>query len=84
MLNVVAKSGAANSAPIGAERPAPGCDPSLSFLGGDKKVYAGNLIRDWYAQMLHLDGLQASSCKGHQDHVSAYLEGELWLSLIHI
>lgn len=74
MLNVVAKSGAANSAPIGAERPAPGCDPSLSFLGGDKKVYAGNLIRDWYAQMLHLDGLQASSCKGHQDHVSAYLE----------
>lgn len=69
MLNVAAKSGAANSAPIGAERPAPGCDPSLSFLGGDKKVYAGNLIRDWYAQMLHLDGLQASSCKGHQDHV---------------
>lgn len=69
MLNVVSKSGARNSAPIGAERPTPGCDPSLSFLGGDKKVYATNLIRDWYAQMLHLDGLQASSCKSHQDHV---------------
>ncbi|OYT93075.1 MAG: recombinase, partial [Pseudomonas sp. PGPPP3] len=38
-------------------------------MGGDQKVYATNLIRDWYAQMLHLDGLQQSSCKGHQDDV---------------
>lgn len=56
-----------NSAPNGAESRAPGSDPSLPFLSGQERTYAANLIRDWQAQLRHLDGLLAKSCKSHQD-----------------
>ncbi len=69
IVNVLVIPSASNSAPIGVERLAPGCDPSLPFLTGDEKTYATNLVRDWQAQLLHLDGLQQSSCKSHKDNV---------------
>jgi hypothetical protein len=63
-MNVVAISSMLNTAPIGAENPAPGCDPSLSFLTGAEKVYAANLIGDWQRQLQHLDGALPKTCKG--------------------
>lgn len=68
-MNVVAISSTLNTAPIGAENPAPGCDPSLSFLTGNEKVYATNLILDWQRQLQHLDGALPKTCKGHKDDV---------------
>lgn len=69
MMNVDVISSTANIAPIGAEKPTPGCDPSLSFLTGTEKTYATNLIRDWQAQLQHLDGVMAKTCKGHKEDV---------------
>jgi len=57
------------TAPIGAEKPAPGCNPSLSFLTGNEKVHATNLIGDWQRQLLHLDGALPKTGKGHKDDV---------------
>lgn len=68
-MNVVAISSTLNTAPFGAENPAPGCDPSLPFLTGNEKVYATNLIGDWQRQLLHLDGALPKTCKGHKDDV---------------
>ena len=68
-MNVVAISSTLNTAPIGAENPAPGCDPSLSFLTGAEKVYAANLIGDWQRQLQQLDGALPKTCKGHKDDV---------------
>lgn len=65
-MNVVAISSTLNTAPIGAEKPAPGCDPSLSFLTGAEKVYATNLIGDWQRQLQHLDGALPKTCKGRK------------------
>lgn len=42
---------------------------SLSFLGGEALVYATNLIRDWEAQLLHLDGLKKKSVESHSSNL---------------
>ena len=41
----------------------------LDFLSGERQTYANNLIRDWEAQLRHLDGLKGVSCKGHADNL---------------
>jgi len=66
-MSIVRISGVSNTALISAEAPACGCDPSLPFLHGEKKVYATNLIRDWQAQLRHLVGVQPKTGKSHQD-----------------
>lgn len=42
------------------------CDAGLDFLGGEAKTYANNLIRDWHAQIVHLDGLKGKSASNHR------------------
>ncbi|EQD79321.1 phage integrase family protein, partial [mine drainage metagenome] len=50
-------------------RPEPASVRGLNFLSGDRQTYALNLIRDWEAQMRHLDGLKGKSCKAHADNL---------------
>ena len=54
MTNVVAISGTPNSSLAKENRPEPGSERSLAFLGGDGHAYAFNLVRDWEAQLIHL------------------------------
>jgi len=68
-MNVVRILGTANSEAPAERRPAPGCDPSLSFLSGDRLLYATNLIKDWHAQLLHYDGLKPKSAKAHRENM---------------
>lgn len=62
-MNVLAISRTSNSVPIGAETPKRGPDHDLSFLLGDRRTYALNLIRDWRQQLEHINGLQKKSIK---------------------
>jgi site-specific recombinase XerD len=50
-------------------RPEPACERSLGFLGGDRHAYATNLVRDWEAQLVYLDGLKGNSAKNFADDV---------------
>lgn len=67
MTNVVAIAGTLNSSLAKESRPEPACDRSLGFLGGDRHAYATNLVRDWEAQLIYLDGLKGSSAKNFTD-----------------
>ena len=69
MTNVVAISGTPNSSLAKENRPEPGSERSLAFLGGDGHAYAFNLVRDWEAQLIHLEGLKGNSAKSFADDV---------------
>jgi len=69
MTNVRAIHSTLNSSPAKERRPEPACARSLNFLSGDRQAYALNLIRDWEAQMRHLEGLKGKSCKAHADNL---------------
>lgn len=73
MTNVFAIGGTLNSSLAKESQPEPACARSLGFLSGDRHAYATNLIRDWEAQMRHLDGLKAKSCKAHADNLARFL-----------
>jgi site-specific recombinase XerD len=68
MTNVVALPGTANSSLGQENRPEPACDRALGFLGGERLVYATNLVRDWEAQLIYLDGLKGNSAKSFADN----------------
>lgn len=73
MTNVFAISGTLISSPA-QECPAKaGSDAGLDFLGGDAKTYAINLIKDWHAQIVFLDGLKAKSAGNHRDNLHRLL-----------
>jgi site-specific recombinase XerD len=67
MTNVVAISGTPNSSLAKESRPEPGSDRSLGFLSGDRHAYATNLVRDWEAQLIYLDGLKGKSATNFAD-----------------
>lgn len=69
MTNVQPIFGTQNSSPAKESRPEPASVRGLDFLSGDRQTYANNLIRDWEAQLRHLDGLKGVSCKGHADNL---------------
>lgn len=69
MTNVVAISGTQNSSLTKENGPEPGCERSLAFLGGDSHTYATNLVRDWEAQLIHLEGLKGISAKSFANKV---------------
>lgn len=69
MTNVVALPGTPNSSLAKENRPEPACERSLGFLGGDRHAYATNLVRDWEAQLVYLDGLKGNSAKNFADDV---------------
>ncbi len=77
MTNVVAISGTPNSSLAKENRPGPACERSLSFLAGDRHAYATNLVRDWEAQLIHLDGLKGKSAKNFADDVFRLLNHAL-------
>ena len=63
MTNVLAIRGTTNSSPGKETRPAPACNRELSFLSGERHRYASNLVSDWEAQLLYLDGVQSATAK---------------------
>lgn len=69
MTNVVSISGTPNSSLVKETRPEPGCERSLGFLGGDRLAYATNLVGDWEAQLIYLEGLQGKSARSFADAV---------------
>ena len=70
MTNVFAILGTPNSS-LPQESPVAvtASDPGLSFLGGNAKIYTDNLIKDWHAQLVHLDGLKGKSAGNHRDNL---------------
>lgn len=44
-------------------QPVPGCHRQLPFLSGNRHRYATNLLLDWDAQLIYLDGVQSSTAK---------------------
>lgn len=80
-MNVLAISRTSNSVPIGAETPKRGPDHDLSFLLGDRRTYALNLIRDWRQQLEHINGLQKKSIKKTVDealHLITFAQVPPW------
>jgi len=69
MENVVNLKRTANSSATKQSGRTVGNARSLSFLGGEALVYATNLIRDWEAQLLHLDGLKKKSVESHSSNL---------------
>ena len=69
MTNVVAIPGTPNSSLAKEIRPEPACERSLAFLTGDRHAYATNLVRDWEAQLIYLDGLKGTSAKNFTEDV---------------
>ncbi len=69
MTNVLHLPSTAISSVTAESAPEPGCSRELSFLSGDRKTYAQNLIRDWEAQKRFLDGISAKSCAGLADNL---------------
>ena len=69
MTNVFAISGTSISSPAQEMPVKAACDAGLDFLGGEAKTYANNLIRDWHAQIVHLDGLKGKSAGNHRDNL---------------
>lgn len=70
MTNVFAISGTSISSQP-QERPVvvPASDSGLGFLSGDAQTYAVNLIKDWHAQLVFLDGLKGKSAGNHRDNL---------------
>lgn len=69
MTNVANLNRAANSSATKQSGRPTGNARDLSFLGGEALTYATNLIRDWEAQLLHLDGLKKKSVKCHSSNL---------------
>ncbi len=69
MTNVFAIPGTPISSPAQEMPGQAACDAGLDFLGGEAKTYANNLIRDWHAQIVHLDGLKGKSAGNHRDNL---------------
>jgi hypothetical protein len=69
MTNVVAIIGTPNRSLANETRPEPACERSLAFLSGDRHAYAANLVRDWEAQLIYLDGLKGTSASSFTENV---------------
>lgn len=69
MKNVIPISGTANSSPEKQSSRVPANSLALDFLGGDEKTYTDNLIKDWHAQLVFLEGLKANSALTHRDNL---------------
>lgn len=69
MKDVAALSGTPNSLPANESRSEPANERSLAFLTGDRHTFATNLMRDWHAQLLYLDGVKGNTAKGFSDQV---------------
>lgn len=69
MTDVTAILGTTNSSLAKESRSEPASDRSLAFLTGDRHTFATNLMRDWHAQLLFLDGVKGNTAKSFADQM---------------